>query len=110
MKKFAVQVSFVLTLALMAMSGLAQAQTPMHTLDLGAVECNWGIFTAQATTSGFPTGDHARDPDGDGIGNNDPDHHDPRTGLPRALGGSPDLETLCEILGCVVFPDDPLCQ
>ena len=102
MKKFSI---FALLILLPL---LTQAQNPMHNLDLGAVQCNWGVLTMNALiTLDFPMGEHSADPDGDGIGNQDPDKNDPRSGLPNLTGG--DIEALCAFVGCTLFPEDPIC-
>ena len=98
MKKVIVSLSLVLALSLLLTSVPSQAQPPTHPLDLGAVECNWGGLTMTAIVhEGFDQGGHAST------------QPNPRVGLPNLGVDSPDLEEVCKVVGCLVFPDDPIC-
>lgn len=59
------------------------------------VECNWGLVTKMAIEDGFPQGQHASDPSGDGKGKGDADQ--PRAGLANVLERG-NLQALCEFI------------
>ena len=100
----------LLAVGLICLPTIAFAQSPMKNLDLGAVQCNWGVLSMQAIIDlDFDTGFHSADPDNDGIGRDDPDRNDPRVGLPNLLGQG-DLVATCELVGCMLFPEDPICE
>lgn len=90
--------------ALMMLPSMTQAQ-PMHDIDLGALECNWGILTMQAFLfDEFPIGEHSRDPAGDGFGKDDDTPSDGRVGL--ANFGDLGIEGLCSVI-CDGLASDP---
>lgn len=104
MKKVTWGFALVVGLSLLLMPVPSQAQPPMHLLDLGAVGCNWGVLTMMAIVhEDFDQGGHASS------------QGNPRVGLPNVavdlLGSDgPDLEAVCQFVGCEVFPDDPICR
>ena len=61
----------------------------------GGVECNWGLLTKMAIEGGFPQGEHASDPSGDGKGKDDADQ--PRAGLANVVERG-NLQALCEFI------------
>lgn len=59
---------------------------------------NWGQATSGAIAGGFPQGQHASDPSGDGHGPGTAD--EPRAGLPNvAPGAQGDLSATMDLLG-----------
>jgi hypothetical protein len=75
----------VLTLSLLTTSAMTQAAVPLDQIDLGAVDCNWGILTMSAVVGlGFDQGGHAsRQPT-------------PRAGLGNL--GDERLQSACDIV------------
>ena len=57
--------------------------------------CNWGLLTMAAIMDGFPQGDHASDPSGDGKGKDDSDQ--PRAGLGNVVEQG-NLQATCEFI------------
>ena len=63
--------------------------------DNGRPGCNWGELTMAAIMEGFPQGEHASDPSGDGKGKDDADQ--PRAGLGNVVERG-NLEATCEFI------------
>lgn len=101
MKRFLLSVTFTLKLSVLLFSGFAQAGTPIQPIDLGGLECNWGILTMNAIVlQDFDQGDHASGIDV------------PRDGLPNAVSDDPNLIATCNLVGCGigVITDPEVCD
>jgi hypothetical protein len=61
--------------------------------------CNWGTLTSTAIADGFPQGQHASDPSGDGHGPGTAD--EPRVGLANVVERG-NLEASCELIASLL--------
>jgi hypothetical protein len=78
-------------IALAAAVGLGAAILAAPAAQAAPPTCNWGQLTSQSIASGFPQGEHASDPSGDGKGRED------RVGLANVVNKG-DLHATCEAL------------